>query len=90
MAISTIRTTYALTPDTVARLEKLAQHWQVSKSAALRRAIDEASTRLVVSPQRGPLKALRALRAAGLMKRSAAEKWAKESARERKRDRTGS
>jgi hypothetical protein len=87
MAISTIRTTYALTPDTVARLEKLAQHWQVSKSAALRRAIDEASTRLIASPPRGPLDALRALRAAGSIQQSVAKQWAKESARERKRDR---
>ena len=87
MATSTIRTTYALTPDTVARLEKLAQHWQISKSAPLRRAIDEASTRLIASPPRGPLDALRALRATGSIKQSEAKEWAKESARERRRDR---
>jgi hypothetical protein len=39
MAITSIRTTYALDLETVRALEKMAQRWDVSKSEALRRAI---------------------------------------------------
>ena len=43
MAITTIRSTYALDVETVRTLERLAQRWQVSKSEALRRAIRAAA-----------------------------------------------
>ena len=36
MAKMTIRSTFALDPETVAALERLADKWEVSKSAALR------------------------------------------------------
>ena len=39
MAITSIRTTYALDLETVRALEKMARRWDVSKSEALRRAI---------------------------------------------------
>jgi hypothetical protein len=42
MAITTIRSTYALDVDTVRALERMARRWNVSKSEALRRAIRNA------------------------------------------------
>ncbi len=56
MASMTIRSTYALDPETVQTLERLARRWNVSKSEALRRAIRAAGGR-----QREPGSALRAL-----------------------------
>ena len=43
MAITTIRSTYALDVETVQTLERIAQRWKVSKSEALRRAIRAAA-----------------------------------------------
>jgi predicted transcriptional regulator len=43
MAKITIRSTFSLDPETVAALERLAEKWGVSKSAALRRIIDAAA-----------------------------------------------
>jgi hypothetical protein len=45
MATTTVRSTYALDPETVALLQRLAQQWAVSKSEALRRAIRAAAER---------------------------------------------
>jgi hypothetical protein len=45
MATMTVRATYALDPETVGTLERLARRWGVSKSAALRRAIQAAGGR---------------------------------------------
>jgi len=45
MAITTIKTTYALDIRTVKELEDLASRWEVSKSEALRRAIHKAASR---------------------------------------------
>jgi len=42
MAITTIRSTYALDVETVQTLERMARRWNVSKSEALRRAIRNA------------------------------------------------
>jgi hypothetical protein len=44
MASMTIRTTVAFDPATVARWERLARRWGVSKSEALRRALEAAET----------------------------------------------
>jgi hypothetical protein len=43
MAITTIRSTYALDVDTVRTLDEVARRWRVSKSEALRRAIRSAA-----------------------------------------------
>jgi hypothetical protein len=43
MAITTIKSTYALDVETVRALEGMAQRWKVSKSEALRRAIRAAA-----------------------------------------------
>jgi len=42
MAITTIRSTYALDVETVQALDRMARRWGVSKSEALRRAIRNA------------------------------------------------
>ena len=42
MAITTIRSTYALDVETMQVLERIAHRWKVSKSEALRRAIRAA------------------------------------------------
>jgi len=44
MATTTIRTTVAFDPATAARLERLAKRWGVSKSEAMRRALEAAET----------------------------------------------
>jgi len=43
MAVTTIKSTYSLDPETVRSLEDLARRWKVSKSEALRRAIRSAA-----------------------------------------------
>jgi hypothetical protein len=42
MARTTVKATYSLAPEVVARLERLAATWKVSKSEALSRAICSA------------------------------------------------
>ena len=43
MAKITVRSTFALDPETVASLDRLARHWSVSKSEALRRIVNVAA-----------------------------------------------
>jgi len=43
MAKMTVRSTFALDPETVDALDRLARKWQVSKSEALRRMVGVAS-----------------------------------------------
>jgi Ribbon-helix-helix protein, copG family len=43
MAVTSVKATYALDEATVQALEKMARHWAVSKSEALRRAIRAAA-----------------------------------------------
>jgi Arc/MetJ-type ribon-helix-helix transcriptional regulator len=43
MAKMTVRSTYALDPESVRRLERISRRWGVSKSEALRRAIRRLS-----------------------------------------------
>jgi hypothetical protein len=43
MAVTTIKSTYALDVETVRALERMARRWKVSKSEALRRAIRAAA-----------------------------------------------
>jgi predicted transcriptional regulator len=45
MAITTVKTTYALDVPTVKALDEMARAWKVSKSEALRRAIRAAAQR---------------------------------------------
>jgi len=43
MAKMTVRSTFALDPETVGALDRLAHLWEVSKSEALRRIVNTAS-----------------------------------------------
>lgn len=62
MAITTVRTTYALDVPTVRALDDLAQHWQTSKSETLRRLILSAAKEQLSTRHANPrLAALRAL-----------------------------
>jgi hypothetical protein len=62
MAITTVRTTYALDVPTVRALDDLAKHWHVSKSETLRRLILSAAKEQLTSRQGNPrLEAFRAL-----------------------------
>jgi hypothetical protein len=73
MAISKIKTTYALDSDTVRALEQMARRWGVSKSEALRRAIRAAAAQ-AGAEEGGPLQTLdRLQRSAGLSSAKAAE-----------------
>jgi hypothetical protein len=75
MATQTIKTTYSLDLKTVRALETLAQRWKVSKSEALRRAIQAAAEREPSDAGRDALLALDELqRSLGLTAESAA-RW---------------
>jgi len=52
MAIMTIRTSVAFDPATVSRWQRLAKRWGVSKSEALRRALEAAENQ--ATPGGGP------------------------------------
>lgn len=54
MAAITVRTTVAFDPATVARLERLAKRWGVSKSEAMRRALEQAELASVATGPEPP------------------------------------
>jgi len=74
MAITTVKTTYALDVGTVATLEEIARRWGVSKSEALRRAI-RAAAQGVPQPERDALKAFVALRDSLSLSPAKARAW---------------
>jgi hypothetical protein len=84
MARTSIKSTYALDPETVHKLERVAAEWHVSKSEVLRRAIDlvaEGQTSGTLSP----LQALDELQRSLKLTPRQVERWALESRRERTR-----
>ncbi|MCI0546463.1 MAG: ribbon-helix-helix protein, CopG family [Candidatus Rokubacteria bacterium] len=82
MAITTIRSTYALDVETVRALERMAQRWKVSKSEALRRAIRAAAA--APAPLRGEaLHALDRLQRALALTPAQARAWAARTRTER-------
>jgi len=72
MARTTVKATYSLAPDIVRRLEHLAERWNVSKSAALARAITAADDQSTPSH---PLDALTALQRTAQLDAAQAEQW---------------
>jgi hypothetical protein len=86
MASPTIKGTYALDPETVAALERMARRWGVSKSEALRRAIKQASAQEAAEPSPRVSALDRLQRAAGLSTR-AARAWERDVIVERKASR---
>jgi hypothetical protein len=80
MAITSVRSTYALDVETVAILERLAARQGVSKSEALRRAIRLADRE---SPAPDPIAALDALQRSLGMTAEQTERWAQDVRAER-------
>mgnify|MGYP001577899757 FL=1 len=77
----TVRSTYALNPETVRTLDELARRWNVSKSEALRRAI-RAAGEGKPEPSRA-LRALDALQRSLKLTPTRASRWAREARGER-------
>jgi len=81
MAITTIKSTYALDVETVRALERMAERWKVSKSEALRRAIRAAAGE--EPPQTDALHALDRLQRSVRLTPAKAHAWARETRKER-------
>ena len=84
MAISTIKSTYSLDPQTVRDLERLARKYGTSKSDVLRRAVQALSAQ-EASPETQSLLALEALQKRIGLSAEKAEAWAAEVRSERVR-----
>ena len=78
MAKITIRSTFSLDPETVAALERLAEKWGVSKSAALRRIIDAAAVVEGVDAASDSLAALKELQERLALTPEQVEAWVQE------------
>jgi hypothetical protein len=74
MATLKIKTTYSLDPETIADLERIAAHWDVSKSEALRRVIRAGATE-VRPPGSDALEALDHLQASLSLDAKKAKAW---------------
>ena len=83
MAKMTIRSTFALDPETVKTLERISRKWGVSKSEALRRAVRSAAPEGVGAAVE-PLAALDALQKAMKLSPAKAGRWIREIRRERR------
>ena len=84
MAISTIKSTYSLDPQTVRDLERLARKYGTSKSDVLRRAV-QALAAQEGSPETQGLLALEKLQKRVGLSAEQAEAWAAEVRSERAR-----
>lgn len=82
MASPTIKATYTLDVATIRVLERVAKRWGVSKSEALRRAI-QASASIAADPQT-PLAALEEMQAAARLSATAADAWSRAARAERR------
>ena len=82
MATMTVRATYALDPETVGTLERLARQWSVSKSEALRRAIQAAGGRRGGADE--ALRALDSLQKSARLSGGEADRWASKARAERR------
>jgi hypothetical protein len=83
MAVTSIKSTYSLDPETVRRLERMAERWKVSKSEALRRAIRAASAEGTSGGAAGALDALDQLQRTLGLSPAQARGWAAEAHKER-------
>jgi len=82
MATPSIKSTYVMDMATMQALERIARHWKVSKSEALRRAIRAAAEQPL--PDAGEaLRALDELQRSLKLTPSAARAWARAVRRER-------
>lgn len=83
MARMTVRSTFALDPETADSLDRLAKRWQVSKSEALRRAVAAAATVEEADAASDSLNALSELQERLGLDVEKAEKWARSVRAER-------
>jgi len=84
MATETVKTTYSLDVKTVRTLETLAQRWKVSKSEALRRAIQASAEREPRDAGREALRALDELQQALGLTPETATRWQRATRAERR------
>ena len=84
MAITTIRSTYALDVETMQVLERIAHRWKVSKSEALRRAIRAAEGQKAPATD-DALQALDRLQRALRLTPAKAKAWTRQARTERRR-----
>lgn len=82
MAIPKLKSTYSMDEETVRILEGLARRWEVSKSEALRRAIQMAAAE--EAPGRGALRALEEAQRSLRLTSKAAAAWMKRARGERR------
>lgn len=82
MAIPKVKSTYSMDGDTVRMLEALARRWEVSKSEALRRAIQMAAAK--EPPGRGALRALDEAQRSLRLTSAIADAWLKRARGERR------
>jgi hypothetical protein len=83
MAIPKIKATYALDPETVRALERMARRWKVSKSEALRRAIRAAAEQETTEAEVA-LAALDRMQRLLDLTPAAARRWASAASEERR------
>jgi hypothetical protein len=83
MAITSIKSTYALDVPTVRALEEMARVWKVSKSEALRRAIRSAAERETGRPD-DALGALESLQKSLDLTPKKARAWSAQAHKERR------
>jgi predicted transcriptional regulator len=79
MAKKTIRSTFALDPETVAALDRLAEKWGVSKSETLRRVIAVAARVEEVDASADAVAALEALQERLSLTPEKTEAWVRET-----------
>jgi hypothetical protein len=79
MAITHVKVTYSVQPQTASRVQELSTRWGVPKSEVIRRAIDQASRQEMVSPRLTPMQALTRLMATpSTMTAAEAKRFARE------------
>ena len=79
MAKQAIRSTFALDPETVANLDRLATKWGVSKSEALRRVIEAAARVDEVDAASDAIAALKELQNSLSLTPEQTEAWLRET-----------
>lgn len=83
MARMTVRSTFALDPETVAALDRLAEKWGASKSETLRRIVDAAVRVEEVDRAADALAALDELQERLGLSREKADAWVRQIRAER-------
>lgn len=84
MAKMTIRTTFALDPETVTALDHLAQRWSVSKSEVVRRIVHTAAVIEEADAASDAMAALEELQERLALTEEQADAWIQEIRAERK------